>query len=593
MASPYGSSPGFSAPAGAPGAGGPAPAGRREKILIVDDEKGVLDVFLDFFGEEGYEVHSASDGPQAMDRIRDEEYDLILTDINLPGASGLDVVRAAKRRNPETGVLVITGHASLNVAIEAMHSGASDFIMKPFDLLAVSQVAERTLRGKRLGEENRRLVACLTLANEKLKDSEESLQARVDAATRTLRTLFEMSREVSASLSLSTTLSVVTDKMRELLEARACVVFLKDEESGNFTGEGVSGADPAVVKSIGFHSGEGVLGRGAADPHGFCAAHGNPEFDADDSIGLLHASSAAGVPLTASGGAFGLLVAVDRDGGFDAAATDLMTLYASAASNAIRNAQLFEKTRELDRLKSEFVAVVSHELRTPLTAIRGSLELLGNPSYWDVKPQQKELLEICEANAERLMMLINDILDFSKLEANRMQLSRSLVNLSDVCRNAAVNMRSLVDKKQIVLRLELPVPGGESEVDPHRVGQVLTNLLGNAVKFSPPSTEIVVRLREDPGFAEIDIEDHGDGIAEADLPKLFQRFQQVDASATRKIGGTGLGLVISKAIVELHGGEIAVRSQVGQGTTFTVRLPRVAPASAGEPAAEEGEMKAA
>src|SRR5205814_4426515 len=114
---------------------------------------------------------------------------------------------------------------------------------------------------------------------------------------------------------------------------------------------------------------------------------------------------------------------IDREGGFDAEVLELMALYASAASNSIRNAQLFEKTRELDRLKSEIVAVVSHELRTPLTSIRGSLELLSNPRYWEINPQQKELLEICEANAERLMMLINDILDLSKLEANRMTLA--------------------------------------------------------------------------------------------------------------------------------------------------------------------------
>jgi signal transduction histidine kinase len=550
---------------------------RRERLLIVDDEKAVLDVFLDFFGEEGYEVHGACDGAQAMDRIREEEYDLILTDINLPGASGLDVVRAAKRRNPETGVLVITGHASLSTAIEAMHCGASDFIMKPFDLLAVSQVAERTLRGKRLSEENRRLVAQLTLANEKLQVSEENLQARVVAATRTLRTLFEMGREVSSSLALATTLAVVTEKCRELLEARACAVFLREEETGNFVGDGVAGADPATVRAMTFHSGEGVLGRGLSEAHGFRSARGCPEFDGDDALALLQAESAACMPLLASGRPFGLLLAVDRGNGFDAAAMELMALYASTASNAIRNAQLFEKTRELDRLKSEFVAVVSHELRTPLTAIRGSLELLDNPSYWEIKPAQKELLEICGANTERLMMLINDILDFSKLEANRMSLNRNLTRLGDVFRNAASNMSSLLDKKQIHLKLDLPPAEGESEVDPHRVGQVLTNLVGNAVKFSEPGTEIVLRLREDPEFAEIEVEDHGEGIAEKDLPKLFQKFQQVDASATRRIGGTGLGLVITKAIVELHGGEISVKSTVGAGTTFKVRLPRVAP----------------
>jgi signal transduction histidine kinase/DNA-binding response OmpR family regulator len=558
--------------------GGPNPGndpGRRsERLLVVDDEKSVVEIFVDFFGDQGYEIQTASTGLVALDRIRAEEFDLIITDINLPGADGLEVVRAAKRRNSETGVVVITGQASLTTAIEAIHSGASDFIMKPFDLLDVSNVVERTLRSKRLTEENRRLVSILTLTNEKLQASEESLQIRVDAATRTLRTLLELSRAVSASLSLSKTLSVVTDKCRELLQARVCLVLLQREEDGVYVGEGVSGADIAVVKTLEVHAGHGVLGKGLTHPHGFHLEAGAPELTSDDDLVLMQSDSAAGLPLMASGQPFGMLLAVGREGGFDAPALELMNLYASAASNAIRNAQLYEKTRELDRLKSEFVAVVSHELRTPLTSIRGSLELLGNPNYWEIRPQQRELLDICESNAERLLLLINDILDFSKLEANRMTLDIQPIQLSDVCEKAATNMRSLLEKKKLTLHLELPQAPGETEADAHRVGQVLTNLLGNAVKFSPPDRRIWLRLTEGEDWAEIHVEDQGEGISENDLPKLFQKFQQVDSAATRKSGGTGLGLVISKAIVEQHGGSIGVKSVEGQGSTFVVRIPR-------------------
>lgn len=548
---------------------------RPERLLIVDDERAVVDVFVDFFKDQGYDVYTAATGVEALDRIRAEEYDLILTDINLPGADGLEVVRAAKKRNQETGVLVITGHASLNTAIDAIHLGASDFIMKPFDLLAVSRAVERVLGSKRLMEENRRLVSQLTLINEKLAASEESLQLRVAVATRTLRMLFEMSREVSSSLALSTTLSVVTDKCCELLQARACVVLLKREEDGFLMGEGASGADPAVAKALCVQPGVGFMGRGLQGVRGFHFELGAPELESDDNVVLLQARSIAGIRLTGGGETFGLLLAVDREGGFDPGSMDLLALYAGSAGNAIRNAQLFEKTRELDRLKSEFVAVVSHELRTPLTSIRGSLELLSNKKFFEISQQQTELFEICEANADRLLTLINDILDFSKLEANRMTLDVQPVRLADVLRNAGGNMRSLLQKKKLELVLDLPDSPGESDADGHRVGQVVTNLLSNAVKFSSQDKKIFLRLRETPEWAEIEVEDQGEGIDEKDIPKLFQRFQQVDATATRRVGGTGLGLVISRAIVEQHGGTIEVRSRLGAGTTFTFRIPRI------------------
>ena len=344
---------------------------RTERLLIVDDERAVVEVFVDFFKDQGYRVHTAATGVEALDRIRAEEFDLILTDINLPGADGLEVVRAAKKRNAETGVLVITGHASLNTAIDAIHLGASDFIMKPFDLIAVSRAVERVLRSKRLTDENRRLVSQLTLTNEKLAASEEGLQQRVAAATRTLRMLFEMSREVSSSLALSTTLAVVTDKCRELLQARACLVFLEKGEEGLLMGEGASGADPALIQTLCVQPGEGALGRALSEVRGFRITKSGTEANGDDILGLLQASTLACIPLLFSEKPFGMLVAVDREDGFDDEAMELMALYAGASSNAIRNAQLFEKTRELDRLKSEFVAVVSHELRTPLTSIRG------------------------------------------------------------------------------------------------------------------------------------------------------------------------------------------------------------------------------
>jgi two-component system, NtrC family, sensor kinase len=243
------------------------------------------------------------------------------------------------------------------------------------------------------------------------------------------------------------------------------------------------------------------------------------------------------------------------------------------ASIAIRNVRSYEKARELDRLKSEFVAVVSHEVRTPLTSIKGSLEILTDPHYFEVPAPQMELLGICQANVERLELLINGILDFSKLESGKLSTSFSEVDLRGLLESAVSDMQSLASRSQIQVRLETEDPLPNLWADDLRVTQVISNLMSNAIKFSKPKGEILLRAVKDRGGVRVDVVDHGIGIGAEDIPKLFLKFQQLDSSNTRKAGGTGLGLAISKGIVEEHGGSIWIASEKGVGSTFSFWLP--------------------
>jgi signal transduction histidine kinase len=294
----------------------------------------------------------------------------------------------------------------------------------------------------------------------------------------------------------------------------------------------------------------------------------------EEVLSVLRAGNALIVPLQSTETVIGALTVLDHEGGFSTEDQDVLKMLASQASIAIANSQLYERTKELDRLKSEFVAVVSHEVRTPLTSIKGSLELLGDDRFHTLPDPQKELLGICQANTERLITLINDILDFSKLEASKLTMTMEKVDLGRVLAEAVENIRSLAAMRQVEIDLRIDSSAGSVEADPMRIGQVVTNLVGNAIKFSPDKGHVEIFASGDESLVTVSVKDYGRGIAPRDLSRLFQRFAQLDSSTTRKAGGTGLGLVISKGIVEQHGGKIWVESALDQGSTFSFSLPR-------------------
>ena len=230
---------------------------------------------------------------------------------------------------------------------------------------------------------------------------------------------------------------------------------------------------------------------------------------------------------------------------------------------------------EVDRMKEEFVASVSHELRTPLTSIRGYLELVLDGEAGDLTPVQSDYLRIIDRNTNRLLDLINDLLDVAQAESGRLALDRESVDLASLVGDAVDGARPGADARQIKLGLDLAT-GHQVRVsiDRKRMGQVVDNLLSNAVKFTPNGGTVDVRIVSENGHAGVEVSDTGIGIPEAEQARLFERFFRTEAASGRAVQGTGLGLAISKAIVEAHGGKIAVASAEGVGTTFAVLLPR-------------------
>ena len=228
--------------------------------------------------------------------------------------------------------------------------------------------------------------------------------------------------------------------------------------------------------------------------------------------------------------------------------------------------------RELDRLKDEFVATVSHELRTPLTSMMGFLEMIREGEAGELTDEQKRFLAIVYRSSERLQRLVGDLLFVARLDANGLQLHFDDVAVSDVLHDCVEATSALARSREIALEAEL------TEVPPvwadrERLVQLVSNLLSNAIKFTPAGGTVTARTYADGGDAVIEVADTGIGIPKAEQDRLFQRFFRSSTATEQAIPGTGLGLVISKAIAEAHGGTIDVRSDTGQGTCFTVRLP--------------------
>ncbi len=228
--------------------------------------------------------------------------------------------------------------------------------------------------------------------------------------------------------------------------------------------------------------------------------------------------------------------------------------------------------RELDRLKDDFVATVSHELRTPLTSMMGFLEMIREGEAGALTDEQKRFLAIVYRSSERLQRLVGDLLFVARLDANGLQLQFAHLRVDAIVSEALESVAALARSREVEVVSDVrkvpPVWG-----DRERLAQLIGNLVSNALKFTPPGGRMTVRAFADDGRAVIEVEDTGIGIPKSEQDRLFQRFFRSSTATEQAIPGTGLGLVISKAIAEAHGGTIGVSSDTGQGTCFRVELP--------------------
>jgi signal transduction histidine kinase len=421
----------------------------------------------------------------------------------------------------------------------------------------------------------------------------QELQSRTADLTRSvgeLRALGDVGRTLSATLDLPTVLTTIVTRAVALAGANAGIIYEFDEGQSTFHLRAAHDIDRRLIdlqQAEPVRLGEGAVGqavqsRGPVQVEDLRHAQQyTTRHQVRQTLLELGFRSVLAVPLLVEDRIMGALVVLRREaGGFGPATVDLLRTFATQSALAIQNARLFReietKSRELqiaNQHKDEFLASMSHELRTPLNAIIGFSEVMLERLFGDVNVKQEEYLNDILSSGRHLLSLINDILDLAKIEAGRMELEPADFDLPQAIDNALVLVRERALRRGIVLEQSIDPRLGDIKGDERKVKQVLLNLLSNAVKFTPEGGRIDVRAALADGVAEVSVADTGVGIAPEDHEAVFEEFRQVGTDYARKHEGTGLGLALARKFVELHGGKIWVKSQVGQGATFTFTIP--------------------
>ncbi|GAB4269017.1 MAG: SpoIIE family protein phosphatase [Deferrisomatales bacterium] len=468
---------------------------------------------------------------------------------------------------------------------------------------AASQVVERylTLKGTTF-EEIFDVFGAVSLS---LEESREELQSRV----RELAVLFEASKRVAATLDERQAIESVLDLIASDFGMDCQGVFLL--QGGALVPSVARGfsATPSGQPDVHSYVGQAALERRTAFLSDVDLVGTPLPLEVSLNPGL---QSFLATPIVHENQVLGVLAAgsTRRKGYFSGKFIEAFEALASELALAISNARLYQEVRELnrtleekvrertreleaanrnlqelDRLKSEFLANMSHELRTPMNSILGYTQLVLDEVDGPVTEEQRRSLERVEKNARHLLKLINDILDLSKIEAGRMELDLHTFDVGALALEVVEDQRALAQEKGIACRVELAPGGLRLRADPNKIRELLNNLVNNAIKFTDCG-EVVVRAspaaRGGQDGVEITVADTGVGIPAEQLEAVFEAFVQLDGSTTRTHGGTGLGLSIARKLVELHGGEIRAESRLGEGSCFTVWLPRTGATDRGE-----------
>ncbi|MDY6933694.1 MAG: response regulator [Spirochaetota bacterium] len=486
---------------------------KKARILVVDDEAVIREGCVKILSKEGWSVEAVENGMDGIELIKSKEFDILLLDLMMPGMNGLEVIHEVNRIAQHIDIIVITGYATVETAVEAMKEGAYDYISKPFTPDQLRVVIRRTLEKK----------ALLLEAEFLRREQEKGLQA-----------ISHEKSKIKTILNCMPNGVLVLDNEKRLIlynPIAGKLLNIREEDSiGKLIDECVYCKDLSDMISE-------VLNRDYIEN-----TYISGEISADNPLSLM----AHNAPIVMEDGEVLGVVVIVQD---------------------------ISEQKAIDKMKADFIAKVTHELKAPVATMNQLLMAIEAGVVGELEGKQLELIERAKLRGEGLLELISDLLDISKIESG-LSIQRMIpLNIREIMEDVVDLLKPQADKKGISLNLHIDDNLPLINADKDGMREVFTNLISNGIKYTNDGGKIEIDGSMDKDYFIFSISDNGIGISKQNLPFIFERFFRVKNSKTRHIVGTGLGLPIVKDIIDAHLGSIEVKSDEGKGSTFKVLLP--------------------
>ncbi len=554
---------------------------------MADDESTLRGFMSDLLKSLGHAPVVVEDGDTALERLKQESFDLLITDLVMPRVNGLELLHRARELYPDLVAIVLTGQGTMETAMAAIREMAYAYVTKPFDLDEFIDIVKRGLDRHYLIEANKKLV-------EELRQERESLKQRVSESTGTLArkvkdlemqnqrvsVLYEIARHARGAWTLDESLKQLAGHLRKaiLFESCFCFVFSRDTRQVRlrFT-EGAQGDLSRRIQTAILMSCEPILTHFEDAPDPFESAHRIEELLRGRGFSESELGHLVLAPMKIMDNLDGLLcVSRARSEPFAEADRQVLQIVASQAVALYEEMAIQWRTSQLETI-SELTSEIAHDLKHPLTNIKGLLQLAAE-GWYDTERRDR-CMEMIHAEIGNMDHLIRELTSFSRSQ----QVPASYVDVRELVRKTLEMNQVSFEQRHIDCKVELDPGDNMILVNEHELLEVLMNLIVNAVQAMPDGGQLTVRTRGDVvhesspdserrglagiRFVEIEIGDTGVGIEAQNLSRIFDRFY------TSKEEGTGLGLAIVDRIVKKNLGYVNVKSEAGVGTIFTVGMP--------------------
>lgn len=557
--------------------------------MVVDTDEGVFKYLSMRLAKHGFLMQYASDSLEALDLVQSNSFDIAMIEIDMPEISGVTLLKRFKEMDSDIQVLMMGNTGDARQAMGALKYKAADFLVKPFgDFGDIGAAIERSLKEKRLSVENKALLKELEAANrelsEKVKEKTRELQdlnlLMLDY-TEELATVIQGITHLQMSADSQQAVEKIVEGLGKNFNIDKACLLLCDQDNRPM----VVGRSPGLSQGFVEFSGEEDLGPVMEVIKTGRSLSWN-EYDEDWPQGRKLFNEWTVFPMRARNEVLGVLIAQVPD----KEKLDSLRIYINMFTLGLSNLLLLEEVekngkelaakkeelekanvrlRELDALKTNFMNMVVHDIRAPLTAIKAYADLII--MYKDKPKETKEhFAQIIKSECGRLENLVNNFLNLEKIESGNVDFVFEPVDMREMLGHFVSVFTAIADSKKIRLVLDCEKDLPLAHADREGIGQVISNFLSNATKFTPEKGEIRVAVKFLAPFVEISVYDNGPGIPGSMLSAVFDKF--IQAHHKRIKGGTGLGLAIAKNIIEKHGGHIGVESEEGQGSRFYFTL---------------------